>query len=153
MHTLLSPLPAAPDRKRRVLIVDDHWFFAACLRTFVDNQSDFVVCDIAPSSEDVLDRIARLDPDLLVIDLALGGDNGLSLGERLRSKGVETPILFVSTLTQPSRIELEKVGHCAFSLKTKKPVGFLRLLRSTLDACKKDGAKDAVGLTELKSLV
>jgi DNA-binding NarL/FixJ family response regulator len=153
VHSLIHPIPESPAVKRRVLIVDDHWFFAACLRTFVDHQSDFVVCDIAPSSADLMERIARLDPDLLLIDLALGGECGLDLGARLRERGVDTPILFVSTLASPAREELEKIGHCAFSPKTLKPVGFLRLLRSTLDACKKTTDKDAVGLTEIKSLV
>jgi two-component system response regulator len=153
VHTLLRPLRQLSVRKRRVLIVDDHWFFAACLRTFVDHQSDFMVCDIAPSSEDLLERIARVDPDLLVIDMALQGESGLELGEKLREQGIETPILFVSSLARPSRLELEKIGHCDFSLKTKKPVEFLRVLRGTLDACKKTSPKDAPGLTEIKSLV
>jgi len=153
VHTLIHPIPASLATKRRVLIVDDHWFFAACLRTFVDHQSDFVVCDIAPSSADLMERIARLDPDLLVIDLALGDECGLALGERLREQGVETPILFVSTLSTPSREELDRIGCCAFSPKTKKPVAFLRLLRSTLDSCRKSGVKGAVGLTEIKSLI
>jgi DNA-binding NarL/FixJ family response regulator len=135
------------------LIVDDHWFFAACLRTFVDHQSDFVVCDVAPSSADLLERIARLDPDLMVIDVALGEESGLTLGEKLRGQGIDTPILFVSTLVRPSRQELDRVGYCAFALKTKKPVGFLRLLRRTLDDCRKNAAKDALSLTEVKSMV
>jgi DNA-binding NarL/FixJ family response regulator len=154
VHSLLNP-PVRPAlaRKRRVLIVDDHWFFAACLRTFVDDQADFVVCDVAPCSADLRERIRRLEPDLLVIDLALGGERGLSLGERLRGQGVRTPILFVSTLARPSRAELDAVGSCAFGAKSKKPLEFLRILRRTLDACDGDVLQESdAGLTQIKSL-
>jgi DNA-binding NarL/FixJ family response regulator len=85
MHALSQAGKVAPPTaKRRVLIVDDHSFFAACLRTLLDNESDLVVCDIAANSLHLRERIDRLRPDLLVIDLSLGPENGLELGQRLR---------------------------------------------------------------------
>ena len=44
--------PAAP---RRILIVDDNWFFAACLRMVINQEADLVVCDIARSARDLAD--------------------------------------------------------------------------------------------------
>src|SRR4051812_14196529 len=47
MHALLQPHPVArAGVRRQVLIVDDHNFFAGCLRTLLDHESDLVVCDI-----------------------------------------------------------------------------------------------------------
>lgn len=116
-----------------MLIVDDHDFFAACLRAFLDNESDLAVCDVAGSSGHLTERIERLRPDLLVIDLTLGTESGLQLGQRLREADINIPILFVSTLNRPSRDQLEEVSHCAFSLKGRGPAEFLRVLREMID--------------------
>src|SRR4051812_29725334 len=51
-----------PVARRRVLIVDDHDFFSACLRSLLNNEADLVVCDRASDSTDLLDRIARSQP-------------------------------------------------------------------------------------------
>ena len=112
-----------------------------------------MVCDVAASSEDLWGRIRRLEPDLLVIDLGLGAESGIELGGRIRAEGLRTPILFVSTLSKPSRAQLDAVGSCAFSPKSKRPEDFLRVLRGTLASCQKgSGGLREVGLTQLKSL-
>jgi DNA-binding NarL/FixJ family response regulator len=118
--------------KRRVLIVDDHRFFGACLRAALDSESDLAVCDITASSAELTARIDRLRPDLLIIDLSLGAESGLDLGRRLRALEITTPILFISTLGQPTRAALEAVRHSAFAAKTQKPAEFLTALRSML---------------------
>jgi DNA-binding NarL/FixJ family response regulator len=134
MHTILPVGTVAPPTgKRRILIVDDHTFFAACLRTLLDNESDLVVCDVTTNSVELNDRIERLRPDLLVIDLSLGAENGVELGKRLRGQQVRTPILFVSTLGRPTREQLEEVAHCAFVAKSRKPADFLAILREVLE--------------------
>lgn len=133
MHTLLPPsLAVSAAGKHRVLIVDDHNFFAACLRTLLDNESDLVVCDITTGSETMNSRIDRLRPDLLVIDLSLGTENGLELGRRLRERKVMTPILFISTLGRPTEAQMDTVPASSFIAKSKKPTEFLAALRSTL---------------------
>lgn len=123
---------ATPAPKRRVLIIDDHNFFAACLRVMLDNESDLVVCDVATNSSDARERIERLKPDLLVIDLTLGAESGLEVGRRLRAMHIETPILFVSTMSKPTRAQIAEVAHSAFIPKSKKPAQFLEALRAVL---------------------
>jgi DNA-binding NarL/FixJ family response regulator len=118
--------------KRRVLIVDDHRFFASCLRALLENESDLTVCDIAGTSRDLGSRIEKLRPDLLVIDLSLGTESGLELGRRLRELHIATPILFISTVGQPTRSQLAGVGHSAFIAKSRHPAEFLAALRAIL---------------------
>ena len=120
------------DARRRVLILDDHNFFAACLRTMLDNESDLVVCDIMASSAELRERIERLRPDLLVIDLSLGAESGLDVGQRLRALGVGTPILFVSSLTAPSAAQLSAISRAAFIAKSETAAEFLAALRAIL---------------------
>jgi DNA-binding response OmpR family regulator len=133
MRAFLQAGPAARvDTRRRVLILDDHNFFAACLRTLLDNESDLVVCDIMANSIDLRSRIERLRPDLLVIDLSLGTESGLEVGQRLRSLGILTPILFVSSMSSPVQAQLAGISRAAFIAKSRSPAEFLAALRAIL---------------------
>jgi DNA-binding NarL/FixJ family response regulator len=144
MHTLLPASKAVtPMQKRRILIVDDHSFFAACLRTLLDNESDLVVCDVTTNSIELGDRVARLRPDLLVIDLTLGAESGLQLGKRLRELHIRTPILFISTLGVPSREDLAGVPDSAFITKSRRPSEFLSALREILAPRERAGIRCA----------
>jgi DNA-binding NarL/FixJ family response regulator len=133
MHVFLQRRKVNPSSsKRRILIIDDHDFFAACLRAMLDNESDLVVCDIMTNSQDLRERIERLKPDLLVVDLSLGAESGLEIGQRLRTMQISTPILFVSSMTAPTQDQLAAVPHAAFIAKTKTPGEFLTALRTIL---------------------
>jgi DNA-binding NarL/FixJ family response regulator len=134
METPLSAaLNGASAPRRRVVIVDDHDFFAACLRALLDDEPDLMVCDVASGCIDLEHRVSQLNPDLLVIDISLGTENGLEVARRLRAEyKIETPILFVSTLGCPSPAQLAAVRRCAFVPKTKRPSQFLTAVRVIL---------------------
>ncbi|MES2694266.1 MAG: response regulator [Verrucomicrobiota bacterium] len=133
--------------------MDDHNFFAACLRTLLDNESDLMVCDIAANSGEVRERIERLKPDLLVIDLTLGAESGLEVGQRLRALEIETPILFVSTMRTPTRGQLAAIPHSAFIAKSRKPAEFLTALRAVLAPERTEGSADPCGFVLAQTVV
>jgi DNA-binding NarL/FixJ family response regulator len=118
--------------RRRILIVEDHRFFAACLRAVLDNEPDLMVCDLTARPADLAERIIRHQPDALVIDLTLGNTSGLEVALRLRERGIFTPILFISSLCEPSREQLAEVLNCGFLPKARTPAEFLRTLRELL---------------------
>lgn len=132
MRAFLQAGPARAGIRRRVLILDDHDFFAACLRTLLDHESDLVVCDILTNSLELRERIERQRPHLLVIDLLLGTERGLEVGRRLRSLGIVTPILFVSSMSLPVQAQLAEIPRSAFIAKSRSPAEFLATLRTTL---------------------
>lgn len=152
MHTLVPRGEAAPSgRKRRILIVDDHIFFAACLRTLLDHESDLMVCDVVAHCSDLEERVRRLRPDLLVIDLTLGSESGLSVARHLRAHDVRTPILFVSTLTRPTRAQLAGINLCAFVPKGKHPAEFLAVLREILLAPSESARRKSTAMALTKT--
>lgn len=126
LHRLATPT------KYRVMIFDDHLFFAKCLRALIDAAPDFEVCDIRTSAQGLNDRIRHLQPDVLVIDLALGEENGLELGQQLRAQDIETPILFMSTMRCLDAGHLASVSRSAFVAKSRAPFEFLTQLRGVL---------------------
>lgn len=136
---------------RKVAIIDDHPFFASCLRVLLENESDFCVCEVPATAVDLPQQLRTLAPDLLVIDVGLGGqESGLALGRRLRNRhAIGTPILFVSTLGCPAPDEISDVRNCSFVPKTVHPVHFLAALHELLP----DGGAPAFALTRFSRAI
>jgi DNA-binding NarL/FixJ family response regulator len=126
-----------PDRvraRKRILIIDDHCFFTACLRELLNNEADLVVCATMQSSRGLSKRVAFYKPDLLVIDVMLGSESGFDLAQKLHAQRIMTPILFVSTLERPTRQQLGRIEKSTYAMKNKRPAQLLRALRGVLRA-------------------
>ncbi len=78
----------------RILVVDDDDRLRALLQRYLDEQG-FTVTAVADASS--LDKKrAREAFDLIVLDLMLPGEDGLSICRRLRAAGDETPVLMLT---------------------------------------------------------
>lgn len=80
----------------RVFIVEDHPVMRANLITLIENESDLEVVGWAASAEDALERIAQVDPDLLMVDLSLPGMSGNRLVALLLESTPDLRALIVS---------------------------------------------------------
>jgi len=80
----------------RILIVDDHPLFREGLRQLIDHETDLKVCGESPDAESAREAIAKLKPDLAIVDISLGGANGIDLIKSLKVEHEELPVLVVS---------------------------------------------------------
>jgi DNA-binding NarL/FixJ family response regulator len=80
----------------RILIVDDHPLFREGLRQLIDHEADLKVCGESPDAESAREAIAQLKPDLAIVDISLGGANGIDLIKSLKAEHEELPVLVVS---------------------------------------------------------
>jgi two-component system, OmpR family, response regulator len=88
----------------RVLVVDDEPSIADTIVTALSYEG-FTVATAA-DGRTALDLVAEFRPDLVVLDVMLPDLDGISIARRLRTEGVETPILFVTARDAPGdRIE------------------------------------------------
>jgi DNA-binding NarL/FixJ family response regulator len=78
----------------RVLLVDDHEDFLRKLRRELDVK--FEIVGTAENGQDAIDAVRRLDPDVLVIDMAMPVLDGLQAAERLRDARCRTKIVFLT---------------------------------------------------------
>ncbi|GAA4574693.1 response regulator transcription factor [Planotetraspora kaengkrachanensis] len=67
----------------RVLIVDDHPTFRAGLRAILDGRHGIVVVDEADDGESAVAAAARCAPDVVVMDLAMPGLDGVAATRRI----------------------------------------------------------------------
>jgi DNA-binding NarL/FixJ family response regulator len=77
---------AAPDEKIRILLVDDHPIVRQGLTHMIDDEPDLTVCGEAEDAAEGLALAERLRPDLAIIDISLGGADGLELLKEIRNR-------------------------------------------------------------------
>ena len=67
---------------RRVLIVDDHAAFRSAARQLLE-RGGFDVIGEAADGDAAVDAVARLQPDVVLLDVQLPGDDGFRTCERI----------------------------------------------------------------------
>jgi two-component system, NarL family, nitrate/nitrite response regulator NarL len=67
----------------RIVIADDHTIFRDGLRRLLESEQGFAVAGEAANGEAALDAVDRLDPDVLLLDVAMPGLSGLDTLEKL----------------------------------------------------------------------
>jgi DNA-binding NarL/FixJ family response regulator len=80
----------------RVLVVDDHAGFRAGLRTLLATADGIDVADEAGSGEQALALAARVQPDVVLMDLRMPGMGGIAATERLTRDHPHIRVLVLS---------------------------------------------------------
>jgi len=114
----------------RILIVDDDPALLELLERYLGEQG-FAVAGVADG--DAMDRYLAESPvDLIILDLMLPGEDGLSIAKRLRASGT-TPILMLSARGDDvDRIVGLEVGADDYLAKPFNPRELLARLRAIL---------------------
>jgi DNA-binding NarL/FixJ family response regulator len=102
-----GPPTCDPEPMLRCLIVDDSPRFLDAARGLLQRQGVTVV-GVASNAADALQRAGELRPDVLLLDIDLGGESGLELARRLHSQAgqVEAPVILISTHAEQDYAEL-----------------------------------------------
>ena len=87
-----NPAPA----KSRVFLVDDHAMFREGLRQLIEREPDMAVCGDAADANTALEAIDAAKPDLVIVDISLGGFSGIDLIKTIKGKYEDLPVLVVS---------------------------------------------------------
>ena len=83
-----------------IFIVDDHPILRQGLTLLINREADLIVCGDAEEAGVALHRIGRLRPDLAVVDISLGGPDGLDLLKDIRIRYPNLPVLILSMLDE-----------------------------------------------------
>jgi len=94
MNTQIEP--ATTTLRAKVFLVDDHPIVRQGLAQVLNQQEDLSVCGEAENVQNALDEIARLGPDLAVVDLSLKGANGIELIKHLKLQHPKLAIMALS---------------------------------------------------------
>ncbi|MBN1649039.1 MAG: response regulator transcription factor [Spirochaetales bacterium] len=86
--------------KSTILLVDDHQIFLEGLKMVINSYNDYTVVGEALNTADALSLISDLKPDLAIVDLNLGDEDGLLLIERIRKDFPKTKVMVLSMLKE-----------------------------------------------------
>ncbi len=80
----------------RVLVVDDHPIVREGLRHLINDEDDMVVCGEADTAELAMELAGKERPDVAIVDLSLGLDDGLALVRTLAAWHPDVRVLVLS---------------------------------------------------------
>jgi DNA-binding NarL/FixJ family response regulator len=120
---------------KHILLVDDSDTCRRVIRLFLESQLGLEVCGEAVDGVDAIEKARALNPDLVVIDLAMPRMNGVEATSELRAMMPRVPIVLFTMYD-------DAVGHAlalsaGASRVVSKPDGGWKLLecvRSLLQA-------------------
>ncbi len=80
----------------RVLIADDHQLMRQGLRALLDKANDIQVVAEARDGQEAIEQVERLTPDVVLMDIAMPGLDGLRATERLTTRHSNTRVVILS---------------------------------------------------------
>lgn len=94
--------------KTRILIVEDNIIVAEDIKGRVEGLG-YAVTDCVTRGEVALKSVEKTSPDLILMDIELKGEmNGIQASAILRTRGYETPVIFVTAFADEEIIERAK---------------------------------------------
>lgn len=88
--------PGIEGDKKSILIVDDHYMVRRGLVEFLSQQPDLSVCDAVASAQEAIEAVEHEPIDLAIVDISLGGMDGLQLTDVLKRKHPGLVVLILS---------------------------------------------------------
>jgi CheY-like chemotaxis protein len=94
--------------RKTILIADDNAFIRSALYEFFEGEADFHVCAVAENGREAIERARGLNPDLIVLDLAMPLMNGLDAARVLKKMIPKEPLTMYSATIDESCANLAK---------------------------------------------
>jgi DNA-binding NarL/FixJ family response regulator len=102
--------------KPRILLADDHLLLLDGLRHLLERHYDLV--GVVQDGHSVVSAAQRLQPDLVLMDVAMPILNGLQAGQRLRERQPNVKLLYVSMYGDTPYVEEAlRIGASGYVLK------------------------------------
>lgn len=124
---------AAASRAKRILIVDDHEVARKGIRFLLNEEDDLEICGEAQDGLEAFEKVQRLSPDLVILDLNMPGGGGFSAANRIRNAGLTPKILIYTTHTFPGLERIARAADCdGFVVKANATQDLIRGIRAVL---------------------
>jgi two-component system response regulator NreC len=115
----------------RILLVDDHAVLRSGLDALLGLEDDFQVVGQASGGEEGVEKTRLLRPDVVVMDLAMPGMDGLEATRRIAALDVGARVLVLTSQTEDAfLLPVLEAGASGFVRKTSADVDLLTAIRT-----------------------
>lgn len=115
----------------RVLVADDHRAMLDSLVQLLSREFDVVAA--VPDGLSAVTEAEQLEPDLLVLDIAMPGLNGIAAAARLKERGSNAKIVFVTNMRDREFVQKSlALGEIGFVAKDRLVADLLPAIRRVL---------------------
>lgn len=117
--------------KQRILLVDDHEVVRLGLRTLLDHHAHFEVIGEASTAKEALDQVARLHPDIVLMDIRLPGTSGIEACEEVTTHFPETRVVMLTSYAEDEMLfSAIRAGASGYVLKQISSEDLIRALEA-----------------------
>ena len=122
-----------PAKRKKILLVDDHPLMRRGQADLLNREPDFAVCGEAGTAREAMEVIAKLKPDLVLVDMGLPDKDGLELIKDIQSLHPGLPVLAMSM--QDESLYAQRVlraGGRGYVMKQEGPERLAAAIRTVL---------------------
>jgi two-component system invasion response regulator UvrY len=114
----------------RVLIADDHTIVREGLKQILAETPDMTVVDEAGNGQEVLDKAAQVDPDVVLLDISMPGRSGLDILKQLKTERPTVAVLVLSMYSEEQyALRALKAGASGYLTKESAPDKLIEAIR------------------------
>jgi DNA-binding NarL/FixJ family response regulator len=130
---LTSPktLKEEPVDPVRVLLADDHAEFLEATTRLLE--PEFIIVQTVGDGQALLEEAARLEPEVVVLDISMPVLNGIQAARRLKAAGSRAKIIFLTVHQHPDYVDAAlATGAQGYVVKCRLASDLLLALREVL---------------------
>lgn len=137
------------DKTIRIAIADDHPILRDGLRRLLEAEGDFDVVGEAYDGIEAIEVTRRLEPDVLLLDLAMPGLPGLEVLRALTASALATrTILLTASIDRPEIIKALQLGSRGVVMKDAATQELMKAIRTVMAGEYWVGRDSVVGLLD-----
>lgn len=122
---------AISDPRIRILIVEDHAIVRAGLRMLLENQAGIEVVGEASSASEIVNNGANVPPDIILLDLDLGHENGADfVGDLIRKLAPARILVLTATSDVELHVRAVTCGASGVVIKEQAPETLVKAIHS-----------------------
>lgn len=122
-------MPEAKSRIR-VLLVDDHYVVRLGIATALSTADEFEVVGQAGSAHEALERYRSLQPDIVLMDVSMPGDDGIAATNAIRAEFPQARIVMLTVnLEEETAHRAVQAGASGFLSKNVEPEDLFEAIR------------------------
>lgn len=117
----------------RIVIAEDQRMLRGALASLLDLEDDIEVVGQAGDGEEALALIARLEPDVCLMDIEMPAKSGLDVAEELKRRRLNCRVIILTTFGRPGYFERAvKAGVQGYLLKDEPSERLAEAIRNVI---------------------